>query len=718
MALKQSALWTPFVFVFFMVAGASSDYQWQQFNAAPQVSSFTFKNDTAWICSDVGLGRMSTSGGPAYFYNNANSGCVFSPVYGVAIDRNGIKWIAANGGIMRFDGAQWNHFDTTNSPLNSVRISQVVVDSNNIKWFSCAQNYGYIDGSIRYWGGGLVRYDDKDWTLFDSTDPGLRTSRINKMAAGPRALWLLTSKGLCRRSADGSWKYFDSSNSPLPPSRYYNTMAVDPQGTAWVLWTKSSSFSDTNYLGGIDTAEQWRIIRLNDSIPKGFTRDIQFSIDASGWFWFWQTSVGIVVYDKKTWQPYYYKNSQLPQVFYPTITGIDENHRMWFTMFRDTLWVFDVPSVRTFKLQDSKLPFRGFCSMTQDKNGVYWIGSYKGVLTLAGDSFTVYDTSNSGLVYNYRSKIAIDSMNRKWFGTNCGGMSMYDDVKWTSYTKNDSSIPDNCINDLMFDPSGNLWMTLYSGVCIFKGTSYRQYTLGNVSNIGIDKFGTLWAGSPGGPHVFTDTGWTFKGPQPGLSISALRVAPDGAIWCTASSGVYCYNGAAWKVFDTAAIGAPLSSDLILADSKGTVWVPTSRGMATYDGATWSILTQYNSGLPQKSSQPLFEDKLGNIWFTTPNGLAVRRNISTPTQTRQGFPQPLMRRTGRIISFMGRPIHCAARANAVNDITIYSTDGKLVRRFLGADASTEGNFIWDGRDCRNHIVAAGIYLLLEKPPVKK
>jgi ligand-binding sensor domain-containing protein len=59
-----------------------------------------------------------------------------------------------------------------------------------------------------------------------------------------------------------------------------------------------------------------------------------------------------------------------------------------------------------------------FLSIAIDAQGNKWIGTLtKGLAKFDGVNWTVYNTSNSGLPYDYVHAIAIDKKGNKWIGT-------------------------------------------------------------------------------------------------------------------------------------------------------------------------------------------------------------------------------------------------------------------------------------------------------------
>ena len=59
--------------------------------------------------------------------------------------------------------------------------------------------------------------------------------------------------------------------------------------------------------------------------------------------------------------------------------------------------------------------------------------------------------------------IEIDSQGNKWFGTEGGGVSRYDDTNWITFTKN-NGLGWDYIYSMAIDAEGNKWFGYYNGV--------------------------------------------------------------------------------------------------------------------------------------------------------------------------------------------------------------------------------------------------------------
>ena len=73
----------------------------------------------------------------------------------IAVDHDGLIWIASDGGAVRFDGSTVTKYRYIDGFSNS-GANAVVVDANNIKWFGAGGGEGRK---------GLYSFDGTTWRL-------------------------------------------------------------------------------------------------------------------------------------------------------------------------------------------------------------------------------------------------------------------------------------------------------------------------------------------------------------------------------------------------------------------------------------------------------------------------------------------------------------------------------------------------------------------------
>ena len=76
---------------------------------------------------------------------------------------------------------------------------------------------------------------------------------------------------------------------------------------------------------------------------------------------------------------------------------------------------------------------------------------------------------------NYLTSIEIDNNGVMWIGSSDAGLIRFYNGTWINYTRENSPLPGNMINDLVIDRFGNVWIATNSGLASFNGSSWNIY---------------------------------------------------------------------------------------------------------------------------------------------------------------------------------------------------------------------------------------------------
>lgn len=171
-------------------------------------------------------------------------------VYAIDIDSRQRVWFGTEGGVSLFDGKTWRHW-THEDGLGAPNMAELPASDNtglgtrsrhDLSVLLQGQetynpNYVFslvIDDAdhawVGTWGGGVARYDGKEWTNFTTRD-GLAGNIVYSIARGEDGVfWFGTNRGLSRY--DGTtWSTYDHSNALLEDNVY--AIAITPDGEIW-----------------------------------------------------------------------------------------------------------------------------------------------------------------------------------------------------------------------------------------------------------------------------------------------------------------------------------------------------------------------------------------------------------------------------------------------------------------------------------------------------
>lgn len=185
---------------------------------------------------------------------------------------------------------------------------------------------------------------------------------------------------------------------------------------------------------------------------------------------------------------------------FPLQILIDNSRYKWVRLapasFAGGVWVIDTEGGQNKHLtpSNSKLTNGNILSMAMDKDGIIWLGSESGVMTIF-NSFDVFKSTfeitfpifdRRQLLENIAvTSIAIDGANRKWFGTRNNGIYVFDEdiTKLVAqYTTENSPLISNEIRNLTIHPkTGEVFITTNQGISSFReGVSVASENFGNV----------------------------------------------------------------------------------------------------------------------------------------------------------------------------------------------------------------------------------------------
>lgn len=567
------------------VAPGQIEGTWTTYANGDDVRALAIQGDTLWAgTKGGGVVQWNTSAGTYVQYLHPQTGLAGNDVRAVAIDGLGRKWFGTSRGVsmLSADGRTWTTYTSanTNNGLGSDDVTTVAVDCEGNLWFGTK-------------GGGVSRYDGGLWQRYTTTN-GLASNDVVAIAVDSACrVWVGFGKaggGVSRY--DGGWTTYTRQSAGLGSDRVLS-IAADQTGSVW--------FGTFGGGASVFDGRTWRIYTSYDGLASNYVWAID--VDEAGRVWLAAgtsggTGRGVSAFDGSAWMTY------------TTAHGLTS----------DTVWAIAHGA------------------------GKVWFGTDQGLSLFHEATWQTYTTASTGLVSNRVTAIAFDSHGRAWFGTDGGGVSVFDPLSdaWTAYTKestdSDGTYPwdglaSNRISAIAFDGQGRAWIGtredtwdaekrtfLDGGVSVFDGHNWQVYTQKNtdddgrapwrglasndVSALAIDDGGNVWIGTGdlydftgSGLNVFDGHTWTTYHHPTVASDNITAIALDRArdrVWIAgapylisgwrAGGGVSIWDGSTWQIYE------PSSTDLIAYDNDvravavdhaGVGWI----GAWNYEGNT-------------------------------------------------------------------------------------------------------------------------------------
>ena len=285
-------------------------------------------------------------------------------------------------------------------------------------------------------------------------------------------------------------------------------------------------------------------------------------------------------------------NSALPSdtITYLVIDAAEN----WWMIQANGISRFDGTNVQTWTPEQMGLTaFTLIREMKSAPDSSMYVISDGGVAIFKNDTWSVLNTSNSGLPTNNIWDMAFGPDGKRYFATNGSGIVIQDDTTWTSYTSANTGISFlNNVFSVALTTEGVLWAV--GGATPFAAIRLAKFEAG------------IWTG-------FTPVN---IGITPSAPFRKLTAGSAGQLYLTSSSTVSILQQGTWSHYYAQDIGCASNGTIApVEDGAGNIWIFTSCQLARFDGQTWQ---QFSAGLPGPPPGTLFdgiaEGSDGSIWM--------------------------------------------------------------------------------------------------------
>lgn len=231
-------------------------------------------------------------------------------------------------------------------------------------------------------------------------------------------------------------------------------------------------------------------------------------------------------------------------------------------------------------------------TVIQTRDGYLWMGTEEGLVRFDGQTFTVFDKSNTpGLKNNWILALYEDRSGVLWVGTD-GGLLYREGGRFHNIPGERGLIASG-IWAFCEDADGNLWIgTDRDGLFIYKN--------GKLS------------GNP------------VNGQLPGKRINAIYTDRQGHLWIGTDSGLYCVQNQSVTRYPHEKRLEKSTVNSILEDADGRLWAGTNNGLVCLANGEIHTYTTGN-GLNDNRVRSLFGDKENNLWIGTAKGVQCIKN---------------------------------------------------------------------------------------------
>jgi signal transduction histidine kinase/ligand-binding sensor domain-containing protein len=271
-------------------------------------------------------------------------------------------------------------------------------------------------------------------------------------------------------------------------------------------------------------------------------------------------------------------------------------------------------------------------SIEQTADGWLWLGSDEGLYRFDGAKFELYQPRSGSLFSGGILAMGRLSDGRLWMSSNSPSLAIMQDGVPTTYDDADG-LPRASLYKVVQEANGRLWVASSVGISQLEAGAKRWHDANAALGLPAkflaidlmqDRRGTFWLLStaglfsrPAGTTIFTKVAERHV-------AGRLAETPDGRVWASEPGGRGMQLLYAPPEIKAAVPDMPNGNSIkFMFDQAGNLWLSGDEGVRqlTFQGGK-TIVREFTvqQGMTGASVEALYQDREGNIWIATPEGL--------------------------------------------------------------------------------------------------
>ena len=569
-------------------------------------------------------------------------------------DKRGFIWFGTRDGLNRYDGNQIHTFRYNSKDTNSI-------SDNYIK-------YIYEDSKQQIWVGtinGLNKFNPSTNKFTRYKLPATSNPNSNSISCiyedKKGSLWVSTLGNgilLFTNNRQSFTQYKNSLHANSLPSNKVNNLYEDSKGNFWILTDIGLSLFDK-------ATQQFK--PLSNTLCLNSFKDhniLTIKEDKAGNLWMGTENNGLLVFNylKNTCRQFRHQDKATTSLSSNQVRAIliDHEQNIWIGGINGGLDIFQPTTNSFFHYQNEpdnafSLSQRTVSALFEDNQHNLWVGTHRGGINLHSpntEKFILYrqEAITNSLSYNDVKAFYEDKTGTIWIGTDGGGLNKFDrNTHSFEHFKNNpynaNSIGSNEILNITEDSDHNLWVATWGGgLCLMNRSngsftrlvhdSANKHSISSnyVQKVFEDSKKRLWIATYyGGLNLLDKHTKTFtriiadaynKTKLLGNNIVSLAEDKAGNIWIgTDDGGLNCYLASSQTFVHYFTQNEKMPDLRVLfIDSKNRLWVG-QYGLYVFNPKQNNFdLLDEKAGLSTQFIKGMAEDKLGNYWIATSNGV--------------------------------------------------------------------------------------------------
>lgn len=400
---------------------------------------FEDNSGSIWLLtSQSGIRKFAKNRFTRYNYWNTNYSEINYPNCGLQDSQNNY-WFGTHfsgGFLIKYDETMWKNIMYTSFPTSGYSLDMQFArfDSDGNLWVS-------TDGV----NIAMSKFDGKEWKSLTGRDLGIHyySVKMREMAIDSKGnLWFISDMGLFKFDGE-KWACLRDSEPKKKNRVYYDysSIAIDQKDKVWIGTSHNGllSFNGNSW-------ERYTV--SNSEIPSDNISELV--VDKNNTLWF-GADASLVRFDSLGKFIYYNSaNSQFPDCRISKL-AVDNSNSLIIGTYNYGLIIYDGidfqlmteidGSIKSLKiinadffkdLEKNRLMFYNYglpvkiTDIVFEENGAMWIGTDgNGLLKIFNNKLSVYNKSNSGLITDRITSIAIDKSGYKLVGLYCKGIAKF-----------------------------------------------------------------------------------------------------------------------------------------------------------------------------------------------------------------------------------------------------------------------------------------------------